>query len=337
MELARRWHGDDAVADWTHIPLLRRPIPLTADGASGQLRSAARAALGIREDDFVVCSFGHLGPIKMNRQLLDSWIASSLAISADCQLVFVGQQGSDTYSQDLCRDLYKLNTRVRVTGFVDADMYRQWLHAADVAVQLRMNSRGETSAAVLDCWNAGVATVVNAHGALAELPADCVLMLPNALSDTELASALEGLYKDKNYRNKIGGAGRARLLAYHDPRQCAAAYATAIEASYERANRGGYGLLKRLPSLVPDAQIAELFTFAQDVSVNLPVKARRLQWLIDCSTLVRSDDRTGIQRVVRAILQNLLQNPPENVAIEPVYAEPGRLHFRYARKSRLID
>src|SRR3546814_9447509 len=49
----------------------------------------------------------------------------------------------------------------------------------------------------------------------------------------------------------------------------------------------------------------------------------RRQLLIDISRLVVEDARTGIQRVVRAILASLLKNPPEGWVVEPIHANAG--------------
>lgn len=57
----------------------------------------------------------------------------------------------------------------------------------------------------------------------------------------------------------------------------------------------------------------------------------RRQLLVDISELVRHDARTGIQRVVRAILMAWLNRPPENYRVEPVYATLDQ-GYRYARR-----
>ncbi|EZP53999.1 glycosyltransferase family 4 protein [Delftia sp. RIT313] len=57
---------------------------------------------------------------------------------------------------------------------------------------------------------------------------------------------------------------------------------------------------------------------------------KRKQLLVDVSELVQHDARTGIQRVVRAILGEWLRNPPEDYRIEPVYATSNQ-GYRYAR------
>ncbi|WP_018231900.1 glycosyltransferase family 4 protein [Thioalkalivibrio thiocyanodenitrificans] len=57
----------------------------------------------------------------------------------------------------------------------------------------------------------------------------------------------------------------------------------------------------------------------------------RRQLLVDVSELVQRDARTGIQRVVRTMLRELLSHPPNGYRIEPVYA--ALTHgYRYARR-----
>src|SRR5699024_572958 len=61
--LAYHWYSGQAGDDWAVIPLLRAPA-LESD------RAAARRQLKLNNDDFVVCSFGLLGPNKLNHRLL---------------------------------------------------------------------------------------------------------------------------------------------------------------------------------------------------------------------------------------------------------------------------
>jgi glycosyltransferase involved in cell wall biosynthesis len=55
----------------------------------------------------------------------------------------------------------------------------------------------------------------------------------------------------------------------------------------------------------------------------------RRQLLVDISELVQRDAKSGIQRVVRSILKEWLNHPPEGYRVEPVYAM-GNRGYRYA-------
>nr|WP_281720265.1 glycosyltransferase family 1 protein [Nitrosomonas nitrosa] len=56
------------------------------------------------------------------------------------------------------------------------------------------------------------------------------------------------------------------------------------------------------------------------------------QLLVDISELVHRDARTGIQRVVRSVLVELLLSPPPGFRVEPVYAIQNHSGYRYAHK-----
>lgn len=70
-----------------------------------------------------------------------------------------------------------------------------------------------------------------------------------------------------------------------------------------------------------------------DQSPNLPAALansfpRRL--LVDVSELVKHDSGTGIQRVVKAVLSELLENPPRDYQVCPIYADEKTLGYKYA-------
>lgn len=54
------------------------------------------------------------------------------------------------------------------------------------------------------------------------------------------------------------------------------------------------------------------------------------QLLVDLSMLVEKDDKSGIQRVVRSVLNSLRRAPPAGFRVEPVYDAGG--HYAYARQ-----
>lgn len=323
-QLATQWYGPAYAEDWAVIPLLRAPI-------ADRRRKAARVALGLRDSDVLVCSFGLLGKPKLNHQMLEAWLTSSLAQDSQCQLVFVGQ-ASGEYGEHIRQQLRGARGRIRITGWADDDTYRQYLAAADIAVQLRTLSRGETSAAVLDCMNYGIATIVNANGSMAELPSDAVWMLDDALSTEALVCALEALRRDAAQRAELGTRARAHIRAHHQPRACAAQYAQAIEGFYAHAEQGMLGLARQVSPLGPPPDAADLAQLAERAAAIFPPKrpAGR-QLLVDVSDLHhRGHAKPGIQRVVRSVLHSLLAHPPEGFRVEPVYvtAEQG---YRYAR------
>ncbi|MDR3324275.1 MAG: glycosyltransferase, partial [Zoogloeaceae bacterium] len=331
--LAGQWYGAQAGQDWHVVPHLREAASgAPSEQARERERAAARQALGLAPEDFLVCSFGFLGMAKQNERLLDAWRDSPLAADARARLVFVGDQRSD-YGRWIERKIRMsgLEGQVCVTGRVDRATFRRYLAAADVGVQLRIQSRGETSGTALDCMNHGLATVVNAHGSQAELDANAVWMLPDAFENRELSQALLALRDDPKRRRALGEAGRVLVAERHAPRSCAQKYAEAIERAYARAQGDAPGLLPGLARTLAGAEA--LSPWAALLAVNFPPAPRARQLLVDVSELVVRDVKSGIQRVTRAVLREWLTNPaPNGWRVEPVYATPQSAGYFYARR-----
>lgn len=325
--LARQFYGKKAAAHWTTIPHLRQP-------AQKIDKTAARQKLGLPLDDFVTCSFGLLGHTKLNHRLLDAWLASPLAKDPRCRLVFVGENHGGEYGQSMVKTIAQsaAKDRIIITGWASTEAFRGWLAAADMAVQLRTLSRGETSGTVLDCMNHGLPTIVNAHGAMAELPRDVVWMLPDEFSDAQLIEALTTLWQDQARRAELGTRAAKHIRTQHHPRTCADQYAEAIESAYARAGQALYGLNKTLPMQLPPLLPNEFIHLAKVLAANFPPQPRRRQLLLDVSAIVHHDLKTGIERVTRALLAQITLNPPEGWAVEPVYATTDRPGYRYARQ-----
>lgn len=328
--LASQWVGKNAADDWTVVPLLRISA-LDID------RAEARRLLKLGKDDFMVCSFGILGPTKLNHRLLDAWLASTLAMNANCVLVFVGENNGGVYGAELITRIRQsgLDKRIRITGWADTATFRHYLAAADAGVQLRTLSRGETSAAVLDCMNYGLPTIVNANGSMADLPDDGVWKLPDEFNATELVGALENLWHDASHRQKLGARARQIILARHTPRICANQYTRAIESIYRGAHINESALARALSRIEPVPTESQTWiSLAEAINLSIPPQLAFRQLLIDISELVQRDSISGIQRVVRSILNELLANPPVGYRVEPVYATPEQ-GYRYARRFTL--
>jgi glycosyltransferase involved in cell wall biosynthesis len=332
LRLAEQWLGGTFAQDWSVIPLLRTPT-IRAE------RAKARQALGLEEDAFIACSFGILGYAKQNRRLLDAWIASPLSTDERCFLVFVGENDAGDYGEAMTAAIFNngLSERISITGWMDTMQFRQYLAAADVAVQLRTSSRGETSSAVLDCMNYGLPTIVNAHGTMADLPADTVWALPDEFDEADLSKALETLWKDGKKRHTLGERAREVILARHASRTCADQYARAIERYYEQAQtrKPKDCLVKAIAKIEGrPADEGEWRALAKAIAQNHPVSSKK-QFLIDISELVHQDGKTGIQRMVRSVLSELLANPPQGFRVEPVYGGQNESGYRYARQFTL--
>lgn len=328
--LAKKWYPSIAGQEWPIIPLLRKPTESTP-------QADVRKLLNIDAEAFVVCSFGMLGKTKLNHRLLNAWRASALAENKKCLLFFVGENNHGEYSDMLLRTIHKqgLNKQVSITGWADRKTFTSYLNAANAGVQLRTMSRGETSAAVLDCMNHGLPTIVNANGSMAELPDDAVIKLPDNFEDKDLTQALETLWKNPSKQKNFGERARKIIADDHAPKRCAEQYANAIESIYTKTETGRQGLIQALAKeeyLIKNP--SNLKQMAHAMAASTPSTMGNAQLLVDVSTIIQTDLKTGIERVVVSQLFELLRMSLPGIRVEPIYfsRHDGFCHYRYARQ-----
>jgi glycosyltransferase involved in cell wall biosynthesis len=282
----------------------------------------------------VVCSFGFVDSTKLSHRLLDAWLASALRSDAKCELVFVGANNGGAYGQQLLQTIDAAGTqkRIRIAGWSDEQVYHRYLRAADVGVQLRSVSRGETSAAVLDCMNYGLATIVNANGSMAALDDDAVWKLHDDFATGDLVKALETLRRDCARLTALGACAADAIAERHRPEHSARQYTEVLDAVWRDTPADMHALVRAAAAVMPAGeqslqQVAHCLSF-------LPHRyPQPRQLLVDVTNIVRNDLGTGIERVVRMQLLELLRHPASGYRVEPVYlcAQGGRWHYRYAQ------
>ena len=328
-QLGQQWYGNDFPVDWAVIPLLRKP-------AAELDKSEAKKQLGFEANDFVICSFGFLDPTKLNHRLLEAWLASTLARDKSCHLIFVGENHAGNYGSILLQTIKTsgFSNRIRITGFASPKVFGQYLMAADMAVQLRTLSRGETSASALDCMNYALPLIVNANGSMAELNNEAVCMLPDEFEDSALIEAIETLWRQPEKRLQLGRLAKEIISDRHSPAKCAIRYVEVIEQFHQCSEFATPSLLRAISGEVHTFSDPELLQLASSISSSLSQNQPAKRLYLDVTATCRNDLKTGIERVARALMLALIESPPLGYRIEPVYLDQdnGVCFYRYARR-----
>lgn len=327
--LADYWqHGQQAP---TFIVPHLRQLPTPFD------KQAARRVLGIDDEERVIASFGGINPKKLTHLLLDAFMGKVNAprtlldtkAATPVRLVLVGAQHSGEYGHQLARWIksHPEGHRVTVTGYARREAYEAWLQASDIAVQLRTQSRGETSGAMFDAMAHGVAVIANAHGSSAELPENSLWLLPDDPEEALVASlrdALCRLCSDDDAREQFGQAGQDYVANNLSPEQVAQQYRKAIieapltapryrQETYLDQLAEHSPLITALNSLDKE-QASKLTKVLSEVDITPDESSPRL--LFDVSTIAWDDLKTGIERVTRRIADQLLRQPPLGWRVE---------------------
>lgn len=153
-----------------------------------------------------------------------------------------------------------------------------------------------------------------------------------------ISAKLEHALADDQFRDDLRAHGlrQAKLFSWDRTAQLAIHAFESIPKSHQ-VNCLDIGLVvkqlmqkvsKFSDTKVPDSDLRGL---AYAVDQSFPEKTSR-QIFVDISELVQCDARTGVQRVTRAILQQLLLAPPDGYEVQPVYATIDQPGYRYARK-----
>ena len=205
------------------IPHLVAPAPLHE-------RAGARAALGLPGDRVVAASLGIVTPAKRIGKLVEG--LALLPPERRPLLVVGGAVAADDPLLAMVHEL-GLAGDVRFTGYLSEDDFWRLARAADVAVNLRFPTVGETSGAVCRLAGTGLPVVVSDVGWFRELPASFASKVPVGDGEAEaIARELGALATDASIRAARASAARAWGEA-RSPARIAAAYARVVRSVVE--------------------------------------------------------------------------------------------------------
>jgi glycosyltransferase involved in cell wall biosynthesis len=187
-------------------------------------RARARDRLGIPQSAYVACSFGYVSDRKRSIELVEAW--AGVKCDSAARLVFVGE--TDAGYGESFRRVVARSTKasdIGITGYVSDDDFLAYVTAADVVVQLRKSSRGETSGAALHAMAHGVPLVASRHGSLAEIPDAACMHVADPFDAEELIAVLTRLAAEPATRAALGRRGQDWVRSACDPAAVAQAIA----------------------------------------------------------------------------------------------------------------
>lgn len=192
----------------------------------------ARARVNLPAGAFVVAAFGQVHPYKRVTVALQAF-AEFREKFPNAFLVTVGRE-SPHYDLEALIRLLGLEKAVRRVGFAPSREYADYVSAADLCLNLRYPTAGESSASLLRLLAAGKAVIVTRADAYAELPDDvCVKIEADEYERDLLLGHLEFLAQRDDVRAALGKNAREFVARCHTLEQSAAAYADFLRAVAE--------------------------------------------------------------------------------------------------------
>jgi glycosyltransferase involved in cell wall biosynthesis len=158
-----------------------------AEELSEASRQAARARLGLAQGAIIFATFGYVHAVKGFEECLGA-VKHLRAWGVPAELHFVGWGMSLLKVMGEMVERLGVADAVRLPGqWVSDRTYRDYLIAADYAIQLRSFGFGGLSGAVLDCISAGLPTICNEDLATAMDGPEYVLRVPDQYTAMEVA------------------------------------------------------------------------------------------------------------------------------------------------------
>lgn len=139
-------------------------------------KAQARSVLGLNADEFIVASFGRITPSKRLEPALRSFARFRQQYPRSRYLL-VGESEPDYPIESILKSM-ALQDSVQLVGFSTLDDFHRYIQAADVCLNLRYPTAGETSAGLLRIMAAGKPVLVSDCGSFSELPDSVALKVP---------------------------------------------------------------------------------------------------------------------------------------------------------------
>jgi glycosyltransferase involved in cell wall biosynthesis len=170
---------------------------------------AARVRLGLPADQLVLISLGIVAQVKGSLECV--WALEQLhAWGMPAHLYFVGESTHFREPlQQLAGRLGVGNHVHQMSEWISDREYRDFILAADFAIQLRTHCFGGLSGAMLDCISAGLPTVTNEDLARAMDAPGFVLRIPDHLSPPLIAEQLANAFDAGLHRARPSPAREA--------------------------------------------------------------------------------------------------------------------------------
>lgn len=227
------WARRLLVSEHPEIPIACIPHHYSppAESIEAMSVSQARAAVGRPTDRLVFAALGFVTPPKRIDMAMKALGAARDQLPP-FEFWLVGEVSDAVNVKQLATD-NGIGDRVHVFGYVDLRTFQTAIRAADVIINLRYPTAGETSGTLVRALGMGKPVVVYDHASFSDFPDHVVAKVPldTAWIDP-LAEMVQRLGTDDEYRQQLGSRAAAYVRSEHDLAKCVNSYLDFIAEVY---------------------------------------------------------------------------------------------------------
>lgn len=194
-----------------YIKDARRDVPVkvvnlhaeVVQSCEGNVREEARQRLGIETETLVLASFGYISPNRRIYEVLKALQVFRETNPEPIRYYLVGEINDPTYKVKELIHILGLDDIVIMTGYVDMTLYMEIMEGADLCLNLRYPSYGESSANLHRMLGLGKVVLVSDVGTFKEYPEAVVIRIKVGSEVNELPGIFRKIIKDSSWKRKI--------------------------------------------------------------------------------------------------------------------------------------
>ncbi len=183
---------------------------------------AARSRLGVGDGELLILSAGYINKNKRYDRIL-------AALNDLKDLPFKYLITGEDRGGLLRNYVDPLDARIKILGRLPLPELEAAISAADICINLRFPTMGESSGSLIRMMGLGKSVLVTNYGSYAEFPDHCVLKVDPDVDEVEMIRRFtRELALDSDFRASVGREARSFVEKEHGLEKCADSYARVI-------------------------------------------------------------------------------------------------------------
>lgn len=246
-------------------------------------KAEARRLLGVRNDELLLVSQGFITKAKQIDTVLET-LARCRQHLPSVRYILAGKDQPEHYDVQSKINSCGLQDIVEITGYLDEDEFYIYSIAADIVINLRYPTGGETSGTLIRALGVGACVMVVDIGPFSEFPDETCVKIPwSATFETDFMSTLVDLAGNPKKRSEIGQTAKLYIQTRNSLASSGDFFRRTIR-TYADRNTLAWNPIQKLEYPTPSMRERIMAKVRRASTEQLPLWFREMQFPIASSS-----------------------------------------------------